>query len=180
MDLARESGIGFGGNLIFGDPAETAETFAESLSFWLTHCRDNFVFLGNLMPYPGSKVFDDYYKDMTFDQKKKYYENIDKEIPNMTTIPEPRFRELIQVTSFLERSWLFVKENPILSIVQEKVYDLYLRSAGGFYYTITARCPYCGEEIKYRERLLDRNQPFWLGTGCIKCNKKLKVAYQPK
>src|SRR3989304_4318612 len=78
MQLAEEAQIGFGANLIFGDPAETEETWAESLAFWLEYGQKNMIFLGNLMPYPGSRVFSDCQSKGMFKSKKFYYEHIDE------------------------------------------------------------------------------------------------------
>lgn len=180
QELCRKVGIGFGGNLIFGDPSENEETISESLSFWLTHCKDNFVFLSTLMPYPGSKIFNDIYKDMTFDEKHKFYEAIDKGYPNMTKMKESAVAEFHKLLTFMEQSWLFCKATPVTKIEPYKGYDLFLRTAGGFYYYLYAKCPYCGEEIKYRERFVDPRHQFWLGTGCTKCNRKIKIEYMIK
>src|SRR3989304_1733466 len=89
MQLAQEAQVGFGANLIFGDPAETEETWAESLGFWLKHGQDNFTFLATLMPYPGSAVFD----GLHISDKRKYYEHIDEAPINMTAIPAKTFQE---------------------------------------------------------------------------------------
>ena len=55
IKIARDTGIGFSGNLIFGDPAETEDTIRESLDFYYKHCQQECVFLGFLMPYPEAR-----------------------------------------------------------------------------------------------------------------------------
>ena len=175
IKLAEEAKLGFGANLIFGDIAETADTFAESISFWLEHCKSTFVFLSNLMPYPGSTVFEVCRQKGMFRDKKEYYEKIDQSHPNMTIIPDRTFGGLMSLIQFLEKSWLFTKTTPILKCEEVKEDALLLTYQGGNYYRVTAKCPYCGEETIYKERVIDVKQPFWLGTGCTKCNRKIKV-----
>ena len=175
IHLAEEAGVGFSANLIFGDPAETQETMAESLSFWMTYCKSAFIFLANLAPYPGSAVFEACRKKGMFQNKQEYYEKIDQAPVNLTAIPEREYGGLLQLVKFLEQSWLFTRVTPILKLEEVESDALLLRYQGGFYYKVTAKCPYCGEVIEYKERIQDIRQPFWLGTGCTKCNRKIKV-----
>jgi radical SAM superfamily enzyme YgiQ (UPF0313 family) len=166
MERAHKSGIGFSANLIFGDVAETVDTWAESLAFWLEHCREDFVFLGNLMPYPGSKLFDDMRKYGAFQDKKFYYEHIDQGAINMSTIPPEVFEGLAKVNMELEKGWLFVKEASNVKMVAEST------SGDMTWYKLTATCPYCQEEIVYRQPM-QTTKGFKLGTGCTKCNRKI-------
>jgi len=177
MALAKDAKVGFSANLIFGDIAETQDTMSESLAFWHEYCRDNFVFLSNVLPYPGSKLFNDIRAKGFFRDKREYYEKIDSGVLNMTTISEKLFPQLMQLIQFLEQRWLFTKMAPVLpgGIELLKEEDRFLEYVGGDYYKIKARCPYCGEEVVYRERLIDNKQPFFLGTGCVKCNRKIRV-----
>ncbi|KKK99348.1 hypothetical protein LCGC14_2633640, partial [marine sediment metagenome] len=158
MEMAKQAKLGFGANLIFGDPAETQETWAETLSFWFKHCQDNFVFLSQLMPYPGAQVFDG-----RFASKKDYYENIDKHATNLTQIPDDRFKELMKLTMHMEQEWLFVKS----ATGVEAVLD------GDGYHTIKAACPHCGKESVYRDGI--PGLPFFLGIGCVHCNQRMRV-----
>ena len=159
MDMAKQAGIGFSANLIFGDVVETQETWAESLSFWLEHGQENFIFLANLMPYPGSKLFE----NIKVKNKRAYYERIDEGVVNMTTISDKSFEELIRLTSHLERAWLFVK--PVLNPHCER--------EGVKMHKIWGTCPYCGVESMYRHEI--GVFPFMMGTACIKCNRRMKI-----
>ena len=165
MELARQTGVGFGANLIFGDPAETTETWAESLAFWLKYGQANFTFLSSLMPYPGSKVFEDCQAKGMFQDKRKYYEQIDEGTINMTAIPDRNFGELLNLTISLEKAWLFVK--PAVRVHTER--------EGATMHKVWATCPHCGQESMYRENLPDLSKPVMLGTGCTKCNQRIKV-----
>ncbi len=158
MELAKEAKLGFGGNLIFGDPAETEETWAESLRFWLEHCQGNFVFLATLMPYPGSAIFD----PSKYESKKWFYENIDKKVTNLTQIPDKTFQDLMNLTMHMEQAWLFVKQSPHVEV-----------SPNGHLSILEATCPYCGEVSTYHEHI--QAKPFFLGIGCVHCHQRMRV-----
>jgi radical SAM superfamily enzyme YgiQ (UPF0313 family) len=170
MKLAHQTGIGFGANLIFGDIAETSDTWAETLSFWLEYCRKDFVFLANLMPYPGSKLFDTI--KGKFKNKKTYYENIDNGVINMTSIPDHQFVDLLKLIQGLETSWLFVTQATNIRTETESV----LNYNGETIYKIWSSCPYCGRESLYRIPMGSASKGhFTLGTGCTFCNRKIKI-----
>jgi len=176
IKMAEEAGVGFSGNLIFGDVAETEETIAESLSFWLEHCRRVFVFLSKVNPFPGSKLFDVCVERGLFADKREYYEHINDFKVNMTNIPIERYAALMGLIGHMETEWLFVKTvlNTRYEIESPDVESLDGESyMGGKKYKVTSECPYCGEESVYRE--IVNGFPFSLGTGCTKCNKKIKV-----
>ncbi len=174
IKLARESKVGFGGNLIFGDPAETEDTIAESLSFWVKYGGSEFIFLANVVPYPGSRIFNDCIKRGLIKDKAQFYETIDKNYINMTSIPNTDLGYRMQAFNLLERSWLFPKstkatckevpaDNPILRYFKSKMYE------------VKAQCPHCGEEITYRDMFTMGKQDTFLGTGCTKCNRRIRV-----
>jgi anaerobic magnesium-protoporphyrin IX monomethyl ester cyclase len=169
IELAHQSNIGFSANLIFGDVAETTDTWAESLAFWFTH-RQDFIFLANLFPYPGSKLFDTLRAKGFAPDKRAYYESIDKGVINMTSIPQADFENLIKLTSSLERGWLFCAKGKNVRSEAEYVKD------GMTMYKLKAECPYCGQESLYRQSMDSRlNGRFSLGTGCLTCNRKIKL-----
>ncbi len=175
IKLAREAKIGFGGNLIFGDIAETEETFAESLAFWFKYCVGTFVFLADIRPYPGSKLFDVCREKGIIPRKKEYYENIDKEHFNMTSMSNKRVADLMSFVLLLERSWFFVKPATDVVFEEENTETLLTKISGSKFYKITAECPYCGEKILYRQ-IMKETKDFWLGTGCPKCGQKIKLS----
>ena len=43
-------------------------------------------------------------------------------------------------------------------------------------YWVKAICPYCNEAITYRQVFPPNAQNVWLGVGCPKCNKRIKVS----
>lgn len=56
IELTLQSGISIQGNFIFGDPAETTETAAETLSFWQENKKAGII-LAFVSPYPGTDIY---------------------------------------------------------------------------------------------------------------------------
>ena len=83
----------------------------------------------------------------------------------MTAIPDNTFNELLNLTAGLEKAWLFVKFALKVRLERETA----------TIYKVWATCPYCGEESLYRENIPNPDKPFMLGTGCVKCNRRVKV-----
>lgn len=176
IKLADESNIGFSGNLIFGDVAETEDTIAESLAFWFQHCRSNFVFLSSVCPYPGSKLFDDALAKGCIPDKKTYYEHIDDGHINLTSIPDRDMALRLKQLELLETLWLMVKRATDIRYEQESWPEgSPMAYWTGWVYKIWATCPYCGKESLHRQSVGDSSKPFFIGTGCPVCNKKIRI-----
>jgi radical SAM superfamily enzyme YgiQ (UPF0313 family) len=180
MDLAHQTGIGFGGNLIFGDIAETQTTLLESLKFYYDYCSMDEVFLGFLMPYPGNKLFDTCMERGLIKDKAEYYANIDKEMYNMTTMPNEMWSYWMNYLILAERSWLTIKSTNATSVVKEDTVDAVTISTHNSRYRIEANCPYCGEHLVYREVVYAGkvDSPVFIGTGCQRCNKRIRVEFK--
>ena len=169
--MATDVGIGFGGNLLFGDPAETDETIRESLYFWGRYCQEVMVFLSMVAPYPGCKIFDHCLQKGIITDKEKYYETIGDITYNMTQIPKDNFEEWVSLISSLEPRWLFAK--PVLA---DKV-ELETGNSGPMYHddirahTIYATCPYCGSDNLHRQLWDKKAMIRFIGVGCQGCGK---------
>lgn len=176
LKLAEEVGIGFGGNLIFGDPAETEQTIHESLNFYWDYCRGAMVFLADLRPYPGNKLFDFCVEYGLIPDKKEYYETIDSHPFNMTRIPNNRWVQWLTYFNITEGAWFGFKQTMALSVeLDNELPDEVARILGRQMYRVKAICPHCGEMIEYREMLVPGVMPEYLGTGCPKCGYRIRV-----
>ena len=176
IQLAKEAKVGFGGNLIFGDPAETEETISESLAVYYEHCRSAFAFLSFIQPYPGSKIFDVCLERGIIKDKRTYYENIDKCLFNMTAMDDNIFGGWAQILGMIERGWLQVRLAKGHSEEDtEATEKVYMDRTETKMYKITATCPYCGEEIHYRDAFPKTVGNIWMGTGCTKCNQRIRI-----
>ena len=176
IELSKEVGIGFGGNLLFGDPAETDDTIHETLDFWAKYCPESLVFLAMVIPYPGCKIFTDAIEKGIIPEKEQYYETIDEVNYNLTQIPNPAFGNWMNFITRLETTWMMATSTVATKVLEESRPDSPMFSNGLRPFQIFANCPHCGAELMYREiadkeaRNLRR-----LGTSCKVCNKRMKV-----
>lgn len=175
--LADSVGIGFGGNLIFGDPAETQLTIYESLDFFAKYGVSAFIFLSFLRPYPGNRLFDYCSEKGIIRDKGEYYANIDQAAINMTSLPDSIWYQWTNFFSILERSWLWVKDTDAISIDKEEQADPVASYRGASMFKVQAQCPYCKQAIMFREMIANNKTewPLFMGVGCPKCNKRIKI-----
>ena len=175
IEMAADVGIGFGGNLLFGDPAETDETIRESLYFWGRYCQEVMVFLSMVEPYPGCKIFDYCLQKGIITDKENYYETIGDITYNMTQLSSDDFERWMSLILDLEPRWLFAK--PVLA---DKV-ELETDNSGPMYhdeiraYKVYATCPYCGKGNLHRQLWDKRAMIRFIGVGCQGCGKKLRI-----
>jgi rRNA maturation protein Nop10 len=157
--LSKELKLCFGGNFIFGDPAETEDTILETVDFMVHHCLDsNFVY-NAIRPYPGSKIFETCMTKGIIKDKRDFYEHVDEQpwdFPyNMTSMPDKVWFPLLD--SVVAFGQLF----PWTKSVSPYRYEIDTESAnspivlhtGKQIYKIWAKCPHCGEDICCRELL---------------------------
>lgn len=122
IELAHKAGIGFGGNFIFGDPAETPATIAETFGFFRDHCEGLHIWLSPIRPYPGSRIFEHAVNANIIRNKHRYYQTIDQRIYNLTSLP-----------SWSWKLWLYVLG--------------FLGGKGLWLHTSILACPYCGQLV---------------------------------
>ena len=144
--------IGFGANLIFGDPAETPETLSETFDFFRDHCTDVTVSLFSLRPYPGSKLFDYCLSKGLIKDKLNFYERIDQPI-NMTSMPALYWAIWILGLDYLGGMCLWVKSTRAISRepLNSAAEDPIARHYGMQVCKIGAVCPHCGETVFLQE-----------------------------
>ena len=174
MELAKEVGVGFCGNLLFGDPVETDATIMETLDFWRKHCQQSQIFLALLVPYPGGKLFDYCIEKGVITDKEHYYETIGEIDYNMTQLDDAKFYRWMNFISVLEQTWLLVDTHGATRVAEEE------QSGTNGYraHKIFATCPYCGEDNMYREIWNRDSNIKRLGVGCQHCNKKIKIGWE--
>lgn len=177
--IADEVEIGFGGNFIFGDIAETQETITETLEFTANHCLNIHIFFGDIKPYPGSKLFAHCMDAGIIRDKLPYYESIDKHVFNMTSMaPETWMAVLGRVMTLT--TFPFVKASLAKQIEKESPPqgNNIMLQGNKFVWKLSASCPHCAAMVVYRE-IADEHQARQEGisiiTGCPKCNKRLRI-----
>ena len=152
IKIADKLRIGFGANLIFGDPAETPETLSETFDFFRNHCTDVTVSLFSLRPYPGSKLFDYCLSKGLIKDKLNFYERIDQPI-NMTSMPALYWAIWILGLDYLGGMCLWVKSTKAISRepLNSAAEDPIARHYGMQICKIGAVCPHCGETVFLQE-----------------------------
>ncbi len=171
IKLAQEAKIAFGGNLIFGDPAETIDTICESLHFWLQYGQSEMIFLGFIMPYPGSKLFD----DLKGLDKKTYYETIDEHLYNMTSIPDSDLTKWFNLLNKLEHEWELVKSTKMTHYIETIPSDRYSILNRVKRYKIYASCPHCNQQMEVEQISQDIKEAEFYGIACIHCGRKVRI-----
>jgi len=184
--LAQTIPIGFGGNFIFGDTAETLDSIDETLNFYDTHCRDMHVFLGEIRPYPGAKLFNDSLCSGQVRKKTEYYDTIEQKRFNLTSIPQSDWLKAID--PILDRGlfWDIVHTD-----TKEIAYEIQTRE-GESHETLCPDgdadsdriqhrivrlhfdCPHCGKNGLYRH-LLDDRPAFHVLTACAHCHRRFRL-----
>ena len=165
MKATMNAKIGIQANFIFGDPAETAETAKETLEYWKNECKGQ-VNLGFIQPYPGSEIFKRCISKGIIKDKIDYIQNkMTRDIiVNMTTSMTDR--ELDELASEIQKLRLryckFVVPKSIAKTGEE--------------YEAKIKCPFCNDEIKYKNFFLQNNLLYaTYGIGCRSCNMRFNV-----
>lgn len=155
IENANATKIGFGGNFIFGDVAETPETISETMDFFLHYCLDLHVYLTTVRPYPGSKLFDMCMERGVIRKKLEFYEHIDEGIPNMTSMPDALWLPWAEQASILGNSFPWAKSANAFRYSQEleTANNSMLLNSGKLIWRIWVKCPHCNQEVYYREPL---------------------------
>lgn len=180
VHLADKAKIGFGGNFIFGDTAESPETFLESAGFFVEHCMDLQVYVGFITPYPGSKLFERCMERGIIPDKRAYYENIDKDYINMTSMPSRSWPTGIDAfRRILNKHKYVMTVEAYHASGEESAPDTFTRNRPGHdVWRISARCPHCRGDIHYREpvySLRAKATGVFFTTGCTRCHKLVRI-----
>jgi radical SAM superfamily enzyme YgiQ (UPF0313 family) len=160
IKLSEEVKLCFGGNFIFGDPAETEKTLVETLDFMVHYCLDINIILNALRPYPGSKIFDVCIERGLITDKLDFYEHIDQRpwdmSSNMTSIPNKRWIPLLD--SIVAFGQLLPWVKPVIPYHYEvdttSINSPIVLQTGKQIYKIRAKCPHCKADIYCRELLM--------------------------
>ena len=180
LELASQVEIGFGGNFIFGDPAETPETISETLTFYRQHCTDCHVYLGEIRPYPGSRLFADCIAYGIIPDKLAYYEQIDQQGFNMTAMPNKDWNHWLHRIVPALGTFALVRCVDVSGIVRDEALADKAISGHGrkALWHLQIRCPFCGEEYSYpelvEEETVEANGHRVL-TGCPHSHKRVNA-----
>jgi hypothetical protein len=150
---ANSVGIGFGGNFIFGDEAETEESIFETMNFFYRHCLDLYISLDTIDPYPGSKLFNRCLERGIIRSKAIFYKKIEELDYNMTVLPDRLWSTWVRLLNFFSSTSPWLKSTYALAYEEDlgarsnPIVQYSLRSI----FIISAKCPFCGTFIRCKE-----------------------------
>lgn len=175
--LAERAEIGFGGNFIFGDPAETPETISETLTFYRKYCADIHCFVGDIRPYPGSALYGTCQEMGLLPDKLTFYKNIDRYTFNMTNMPNAQWKgylkDILALTTFPFCVTVNAKR-----IIHKATRTKMTMEGKRQLWELFADCPHCKREFSYPElveveKVVANSQQVL--TGCPKCHRRLRI-----
>lgn len=170
IKLADEAKVGFAGNILFGDPAETEDTVRETMMYYFQYGIDPAVFLTLVSPYPGSDIFDYCLEKGIITDKLDYYEHIDEHTYNMTQMPNHLFIEWGRLLLTIENSYMLIKATNA-----DKILKVGGWSESIHLWEVYARCPHCGEDCVYTQLMSDAQFGQFLVPSCQHCHKRMRV-----
>ncbi len=159
--LTKNAGISTGGNLLFGDPAETMETVAANLTWWKQNrSKYNINAVAQITPFPGSALWKHCLGKKLIPDKIGYLQGGCRRI-NMTSLPDNKFHKIFQK---IERQWALGRSfAQVISVVQHG-FD---QQRGTSLYTVEVICPHCRSQVRYNRIIITRLAV--LNIWCRKC-----------
>jgi radical SAM superfamily enzyme YgiQ (UPF0313 family) len=139
VKMTREAKIGIQANFLFGDPAETEETLAESLRFQEEH-ELFFVDWSAVIPYPGTQLF-------AYAQKKSLIEDSEEFVRQMSNLSSYLWKKQINLTELSDERYfeLYVelREHNDRNHRRKRTIVEKGTSVGPTRSRVTMRCPHC-------------------------------------
>lgn len=175
--LADQAQLGFGGNFIFGDPAETPETISETLTFYREHCADIHCFLSGIQPYPGSALYGVCQEMGLITDKMSFYKTIDQVHFNMTQIPDAQWIGYLRAVHALD-GLSFCRTVDVSRIVQRAIHNRMTLGGTRQFWELFADCPHCKRNFSFIELTEPAQVPthgLQVITGCLHCYKRVRL-----
>jgi len=144
IPMCYKAGVGFGGNFIFGDPAETPETMKETMTFFRERCENVHMSLGSIQPYPGSTLYVECLKNGTIPDAGQFYETIDERRYRMApAFPEKAWGIWCGLMGFFGGKGLWHRAAPAIALGREinERFDTLV---------LDCKCPHCKTNFKFR------------------------------
>ena len=144
IPMCYKAGVGFGGNFIFGDPAETPQTMKETMTFFRENCENLHMSLGSIQPYPGSTLYVNCLKNKTIPDAGQFYETIDERRYRMAQgFPEKPWAIWCGLMGFFGGKGLWHQAAPAVARGREV-------NAHFDTLVLDAKCPHCQSDFTYR------------------------------
>ena len=185
ISITERAGIGVQGNLIYGDPAETPETVAETEKMFNESCRNFIIHNDYVMPYPGSPIFDLCIEKKIIKEKKDYYESIHlRPRYNMTKMSEKEFYHSIEPIVQNHLVGFKKAKQPRFSIIPRTGFEhAYFNKK--ILLHVNSICPHCGADNEniFPVNDADQSGPEWkniifkpIRFFCAVCHRRMLIS----
>jgi hypothetical protein len=138
----RKAKIGIQGNILFGDPAETEDTFNNSLSWWMKHPEYD-LSLFTLLTIPDAPVYQQAVQKGLIKNKMEFMKD-GFPLINLTSLSDDRFKMMISRIARLQSDSRYKTRGVIVRSRLTKV-----ASTGENLYSMAICCPECKETLTY-------------------------------
>lgn len=158
LSICDKVGMPIQGNFIFGDVAETAETYQNTLTWWKQHPQYS-INLTPIIVYPGSKLYSYACKNGIITDEVQYIKDGCPNI-NVTKMSDLEYRKM-----FFDIGTAFTKGTDLLG-------NGFLEHSGNGLVNIHGSCPYCGS----KQHWYDKNPfRFYAKPVCNHCGRVLNI-----
>lgn len=172
LSLAREVGIGIQGNFLFGDPAETRETAMTTIRWWEQHYYYH-INMNSIVPYPGCDLYYLCIKNGLIKDRLQYIKDGCYPV-NMTKMGKD---DLADIFNMITECHGRQSMNADVVSIEKGRYD---PDGGHILYTLTVKCPHCGEQTTFKHFYVQRFgstfQGIRLKIACRSCNQRFDLS----
>ena len=159
LKITHEVGLGFGGNLIFCDPAETGKSVQESLK-WFADNSKYIIRMAMVGFHPGTVIYRDAVAQGQIKNRIEFLEKCEFEI-NVTDIPDAAYKEIEHYINFLG---ICIGITGKITSLSEK---------GNNRMEMETECPHCQMPNAYKKVLKRPNNINWI--SCRSCSSRYKL-----
>jgi len=159
-------------NFIFGDPAETVETYNQTLKYWKDNCLGQ-VNLFFVQPYPGSQIFDYCLKKGIIKDKLDFIKTKLSDASGAGTASKRIIFDLgINMTSMTDKQFKKMKKK----IISYRTKFLPLANVLEIDQSqVLLVCPFCGKKVHYKNCLIKSKFLYDFPLVCRNCKKSIQV-----
>ena len=159
LQLCHKIGLPASGNFIFGDEAETVETYQETLRWWKSHPQYH-ILLGTIIVFPGSELYKNAVKRGLITNQAEYIKSGCPRI-NITQMSDSEFRQMM-----LDVSTSYIDGTDLLTNGK------YQYSRAGLA-NLSGECPFCGSHNVWEDREAFRE---YTDIICAHCGRGINIS----
>lgn len=138
LDMCKQANLHAQGNFIFGDEAETVETYKNTLSWWKKH-PEYTIKLGYITVYPGSILYKNAVKKGIIKDEVEFIRQGCPQI-NISKLTEEEYRKMMLEISIAINKGV------------DKLTDAQIEYSRSGLANIHASCPHCGHKNVWHDR----------------------------